>query len=398
LTGYARSLPTLGFDPAPGDVDLTRSLAQRHAQVAAEARQVLALVERMNLSGPQGQAADALRAIQGAFPPALRSTASAADTLQAAATSWANQLAQFQAEADALERQAATATAQQQALRSQQAALPPGSTILTADIQTATTTVSGINSQAAELHGRYLAAASKTAADVDEHGNLWENTEPVRKVLEAVLAPFDIVAADHWVSALKEVAGVPSEWVKGVDESIEEAVKLIKAGKSPNEQLIEAANLVERTGAKLDAWETWSPGWVRTAAGSIAGIKGLSYTLSGLGLIADAGTIVSPQNQGTLGNVDRGAASLNALLITADLVLDTLPGIGQVALAATGIYLAGDYLYQHWTPFRDVANDVGHVTIDVTDDIGHGAVKAADGVAHAADSAFHAVTSIGSLF
>ena len=388
----------LGFDPAPGDVDLTRSLAQRHAQVAAEARQVLALVERMNLSGLQGQAANALRAIQGTFPPALRSTASAADTLQAAATSWANQLAQFQAEADALEKQAATATAHQQALQNQQAALPPGSTVLTADIQTATTTVSGINSQATELHGRYLAAAGKTAADVGEHGNLWENTEPVRKVLEAVLAPFDIVAADHWVSALKEVAGVPSEWVKGVDESIGEAVKLIKAGKSPTEQLIEAANLTEKTGAKLDAWETWSPGWVKTAAGAITEIKGLSYTLSGLGLIADAGTIVSPQNQGALGLVDRGAALGNGLLITGDLVLDGLPGIGEVALAATGIYLASDYLYQHWTPFRDVANDVGHATVDVADDVGHGAVKAADGVAHTADSALHAVTSIGSLF
>ena len=43
LNAYARSLPALGFDPAPGDVDLTRNLAQRHSLVAQEARQVLAL-------------------------------------------------------------------------------------------------------------------------------------------------------------------------------------------------------------------------------------------------------------------------------------------------------------------------------------------------------------------
>jgi len=254
-------------------------------------------------------------------------------------------------------------------------------------VQAASATVNGIQSQAQELHQRYLAAASKTAEGVDEHPGLWESTEPVRKVLEAVLAPLDIVAADHWIGALKEVAGVPSEWLKEAGESVDQASKLMRAGKSPVEDLIEAANLLERTGAKLDAWEAWSPGWVRTAAGSIAEIRGLSYTLSGLGLVADAGTMISPQNKGTLGWVDRGAAGLNGGLIVADMVLTEIPVVGEVALAATGIYLAADFLYQHWTPFRDVANDVGHAT-----------VKGADEVGHAADSAWHAVTSVGSWF
>ena len=204
MNAYARSLPALGFDPAPGDVDLTRNLARQHSLVAQEARQVLALVERLNLSALQGQAADALRTVQGTFPPALRSTASAAESLQAAASSWADQLSGFQAEADALERQAAAATAQQQALQARQATLPPGTVVLTDDLQTASATVSGIHGQAQELHQRYLAAASKTAAGVEEHSGLWGDTEPVRKVLEAVLAPLDIVAADHWVSALEE--------------------------------------------------------------------------------------------------------------------------------------------------------------------------------------------------
>jgi hypothetical protein len=117
----------------------------------------------------QGRAADALRTIQGTFPPALRSTASAADSLQAAASSWANQLSGFQAEADALERQAAAAAAQQQALLAPQATLPPGTVVLTDDLQTASATVSGIHGQAQELHQRYLAAASKTAGGVEDH-------------------------------------------------------------------------------------------------------------------------------------------------------------------------------------------------------------------------------------
>jgi hypothetical protein len=398
LNAYARSRPALGFDPAPGDVSLSRNLARQYSLVAQEARQVLALVERLNLSPLQGRTADALRTLQATFPPALRSTASAADRLQAAASSWADQLSGFQAEADALERQATAAAAHQQALQTQQAALPPGSAVLTADVQAASATATAIHTQAQELHQRYLAAAGKTAAGLDEHKSAWESTEPVRKVLEAVLAPLDIVAADHWVSVLKEIAGVPSEWVKEASEPLDKASALLKQGKSAVEELIEAGYKLERAGGRLDAWEAWSPGWVKTAAGSLAEIKGLSYTLGGLGLLADAGTFISPQNQGALGNADRVVAGLNGLLITGDMVLGGLPVVGEVALAATGIYLAGDYLYQHWTPFRDVANDVGHATVNVVDDIGHNTVKQADEVGHAAVSAWHAVTSIGSLF
>jgi hypothetical protein len=398
LNTYVRSLPALGFDPAPGDVDLTRNLARQHSLAAQEARQVLALIDRLDLSSMQGMAADALRAIGANFPPALRNAASAAELLQAAASSWADQLSGFQSEADALERQAVTATAHQQALQTQHAAMPPGSVTLTDDLKTASATVDGIHKQAQELHQSYLAAASKTAAGVDEHKSLWEGTEPVRKVLEAVLAPLDIVAADHWVGALKEIAGVPSEWVKQVDEKLAAAKALIRAGKSPTEELIAGGYLAESAGGKIDAWNAFAPGWLRTAARSIAEIKGLSYTLSGLGLLADVGTVISPQNQGALGTADRLVGGVNGLLITGDLVLDGLPGIGQVAMAATGIYLAGDYLYQHWTPFRDVANDVGHATVKAADDVGHAAVKTADDIGHAADSTWHAVTSIGSLF
>ena len=388
MNSYARSLPYLGFDPAPGDIDLTRNLARQHYMVAQEARQVLAQVERLNLSPLQGRAGDALRALQATFPPALRNTASAAEALHAAASSWANQLSGFQAEADALERQAASAATQQQALLARQTTLPPGSTILTADVETAAATVTGIQQQAQELHQRYLAAASKTAAETDAHSGLWGSTEPVRTVLEAVLAPLDIVAADHWVSALEKVAGVPSEWVKQVDESIADINKLVSAGKSPTEEIIAAANLAERTGGKLDAWDAFAPGWLKAAAGSIAEIRGLSYTLSGLGLFADAGTIISPQDQGAIGLADRGVAVVNGALITADLVMAEIPGVGEVAIVATGLYLAGDFLYHHWTPFRDVANDVGHAT-----------VKAADEAGHVASSAWHSVTStIGSWF
>jgi hypothetical protein len=394
LNAYARSLPALGFDPAPGDVGLTRNLARQHSLVGQEARQVLALLERLNLSALQGRAADALRAVQGTFPPALRNAASAADSLQAAASSWADQLSAFQAEADALERQAAAATIQQQTLQARQETLPTGSLTLAGDLQAASANASGIQGRAQELHQRYLAAAGKTAAGVEDHSGLWEDTEPGRKVLEAVLAPLDIIAADHWVSVLKEIAGVPAELVDGVGEKVEEIEKLKSAGKPFTEELIEAGKLAESTGEKYDAWHAFAPDWLKTAAGSISEIRGLSYTLSGLGLAADVGTVISPQNHGALGTADRVAGISNGLLITGDLILDGLPGIGEVALAATGAYLAGDYLYQHWTPFRDVANDVGHATVRAADDVGH----AADSAWHKVTSFENTLTSIGSLF
>ena len=396
MSTYARSLPALGFDPAPGDVDLTRNLARRYHQVAQEARQALTLVEQLSLNALQGRAADALRAIQGTFPPALRNAISSAETLQAAASSWAGQLTGFQAEADALERLAANAASDQQALQAQQAMLPAGSTQLSGNLELASLTIAGIHDQARELHGRYLAAAGKTAAATGKEGSgLWDGTEPVRKVLEAVLAPLDIVAADHWVDALKEIAGVPSEWVKQVDESIADINKLMRAGKSPVEELIEAANLAEKNGANLDAWDTFAPGWLRTAAGSIAEVRGLSYTLSALGLVADAGTIISPQDQGAMGEVDRGVAVVNAGLITADLVMAGIPVVGEVALAATGMYLAGDFLYHHWTPFRNVANDIGHSAVTAVE----GDAIIAKDAGHLATSAWHSVTSaVGSWF
>jgi hypothetical protein len=394
VNAYARSLPALGFDPAPGDVGLTRNLARQHSQVAQEARQVLALLERLNLSPLQGRAADALRAVQGTFPPALRTAATAADSLQAAASSWADQLSAFQAEADALERQAAAAAVQQQTLQARQATLPAGSRALAGDLQAASASVNGIQGQAQDLHQRYLAASAKTAAGVEEHSGLWEDTEPARKVLEAVLAPLDIAAADHWVGALKEIAGVPAELVGGVSEKVEEIEKLKSAGKPFTEELIEAGKLAESTGEKYDAWQAFAPDWLKTAAGSISEIRGLSYTLSGLGLAADVGTVISPQNHGALGTADRVVGVSNGLLITGDLILDGLPGIGEVALAATGAYLAGDYLYQHWTPFRDVANDVGHATVRAADDAGH----VADSAWHKVTSFENTLTSIGSLF
>jgi hypothetical protein len=387
VSGYARALPHLGFDPAPGDVGLTRDLARRHHEVAQEVRQVLTQVDQVNLASWQGRAGQAVQALRATFPPALRSVASTADTLQEATSRWADQLSGFQAEADALERQAARAAENQQALQIRQAGLPPGSQVLSKDLEAASAAVTGIERRARDLHERYLEAAAKTAEDIKPK-NLWERTEPVRTVLEAVLAPFDIVVADHWIGLLEKAAGQPAEWVAELGEQISEIEAAMRAGKSPVDALIQAAKAAESTGGKLDAWDAFAPAWLKTAAGRLAEIKGTSYTLSGLGLVADAGTLISPQDKGAMGVADRTVAGVNGTLIVLNMTMDEIPVVGEVTLGPTGIYLAGDFLYHHFTPFHDVANEVGHATVKVT-----------DGLVHGAKSAWHSVTStIGSWF
>lgn len=216
----------------------------------------------------------------------------------------------------------------------------------------------------------------------------WEGSERVRSYIEATLAPFDIVAADHWIAMLEKAAGQPSEWIEELDGMIKEVTDLRDAGKPAADALIEAANEAESVGNKLDAWEAFAPGWLKTAAGGLAEIRGLSYTLTGLGLIADAGTIISPQDHGAMGWVDRGAAGVNGGLLVANLAMDEIPVAGEVVMVGTGVYLAGDYLYHHWTPFRNVCNDVGHATVSVVKDVGH-----------AASTGWHAATSfVGGLF
>jgi uncharacterized protein YukE len=292
------------------------------------------------------------------------------------------------------------------------------------------------------------AAAVRVNAAKSGLERMWDDTEPGRKLLEFVLAPFDIVAADHWIDLLKEMAGQPSDWLKDLDEGIAEVVALRKAGKPATEALLELGGRAERIGGMADAWDAFAPGWLKAAAGSIAEIRGLSYALTGLGLVADVSGMISPQNSGAMGIIDRVAAGSNAAamllqqglqrglikfqpatagepaaaapeealadggtavseeavteggevateaavdtgLVTLNASLDWVPVAGEVVMIGTGVYLAGTFLYKHWTPFRDVARAVGHATVRVVDDIGHG-------IEHGAESLVNDLTDWGS--
>jgi hypothetical protein len=225
-TGYARPMPALGFDPAPGEVGSTAALARRYAEMAAEIAAVQTQVADIDLARWKGKAAGAARARQAALVQALGQAAATMTSLGGAATRWSPLLATYQAEADALERQAVAEQANHQYLATRAPQVPQ----LTSDLAESATSLAAMRSQAEQLHQEYLA--------------------------------------------------------------------------------------------------------------------------------------------------------------TADLVMDAIPGVGEVAIAATGLYLAGDFLYHHRTALHDVANDIGHATVTAADDIGHGAA-----------SAWHSITSsVGSWF
>jgi hypothetical protein len=141
------------------------------------------------------------------------------------------------------------------------------------------------------------------------------------------------------------------------------------------------------------AWYAFAPRSLSKAADSLSGVRGASTALGVIGILGDVNDILSPQDRGAMGWVDRGVAATNAGFLTADLVgadlvMDAIPGVGEVAIAVTGLYLAGDFLYHHRTALHDVADDIGHATVTATDDIGHRAA-----------STWHSITSsVGSWF
>ena len=401
-SGYARSMPALGFDPAPGDVASLNNLARQYTQVAAEVTAVHDQVVGIDLVPWKGRAGDAVRARQMVLAQALAVAADGATKLGAAASRWSPRLSDFQAEADILERQAAGVQATRQYLATRAPAVPA----LNGDLAQSETALSAIHTKAEQLHREYLSTAAGIMNEFDLTA-WWDSTEDIRKYPEGVIAFFDMMTADHWLATLERLAAVPSEWVKKFGDAVSEASEAMAAGKSPEETtelLLKAASLGEATGGKVDAWYAFAPRWLGKAADGLSAVSGASTALGVLGILGDATDMISPQNKGTLGWVDRGVAATNAGFLTADLVgadlvMDAIPGVGEVAIAVTGLYLAGDFLYQHWTPFRDAANDVEHAAVAAVKGTEHATAAAATDIGHAASSAWHSVTSsVGSWF
>ena len=116
-----------------------------------------------------------------------------------------------------------------------------------------------------------------------------------------------------------------------------------------------------------------------------------SRFMAGAAVVSDVATIIKPDDDGTAGWVDRsmaganGVVSLDAVaggagtdalggaLGIVDVSSGWIPVAGQVVLAGTALYLAGDWAYNNVKFFHDGIDDTGHGLADVGGGIAHGA-------------------------
>ena len=201
---------------------------------------------------------------------------------------------------------------------------------------------------------------------------------------DAVLGGYLAAAADGRKSAelAEEFAkDLPELMSENFGEFVEPWMSALSKGEATEAELAgalrEFTSDYQAIGALNTAWEVGG----KAAAASGGLLKGVAAGSDLLAIGGDIYTEIKPEDSGTMAVVDRSVAGVNAAAAGLDggyaiagLIAGTtfeVPVVGQVALVGTGLYLAGDYLYHHWTPFRDVANDVGHTVASTAKDAWH---------------------------
>jgi hypothetical protein len=173
--------PNLGFDPCPGDLSGYQALAAYASRSAAMLTDAARTLASAGSDQWRGQAADAFRAhVQSDVLPLAGKAAGSVGQAAAALHEWAVTLAALQDEARALDRQAAPCQVQlTTALRAAglpATAQPPYAAKLTtaqqAQVDAATTALTGITARAGELHAAYLTAAARAGGQLQEAGSM----------------------------------------------------------------------------------------------------------------------------------------------------------------------------------------------------------------------------------
>lgn len=248
-----------------------------------------------------------------------------------------------------------------------------------------------VSAAAQQVAGDQAAAQVRTASG--ELADLFGPNGLVRSWTERVHVPWDSLAGDAVLGHYLAVAADGQENVKLADEFADDLPELmsgkfadlveplmagLRSGEVTETQLAGALRVFT---ADYEAIGGWNRAIKAAGAAASAGsglLRGVGAGSDALAVVGDVYTEIKPEDTGVLGGVDRGAAAVNAVAASVDgtyavaaLVAGTtaeVPVVGEVALVGTGVYLGADYLYHHWTPFRDVANDIGHtVTSGATD-------------------------------
>jgi hypothetical protein len=180
------TFPALGFDPAPGDVSLTRGLARQLGGIASELRTTVSDIDRMSCGDWKGKASVAFADhVAHDVEPLLIKARDSFDKASHALADWANLLEGFQHEARSLEREAAAkqadlATARHTATTAAHTAAASAATAADTAaahkahqaLTEANAAVSGVHQRAQELHDRYNQAAKRIGGRLDKAGDI----------------------------------------------------------------------------------------------------------------------------------------------------------------------------------------------------------------------------------
>jgi hypothetical protein len=139
-------------------------------------------------------------------------------------------------------------------------------------------------------------------------------------------------------------------------------------------------------------------------------LAGASHVLSVLGVAGDAWVLVDPGVENpTEANVLRGTAAANmvgigavelggeaAAMLGLDAAVGWVPVAGQVVVVATGLILAGDWVYHNWDTVKQWGGDVSNfVTDTVPDALGDAADAVGDFAGDTADAVGDAASTVG---
>ncbi|GAA2024693.1 hypothetical protein GCM10009839_23200 [Catenulispora yoronensis] len=209
-----RSLPALGFDPAPGDVGGTRDLGRALGGMGTELGTILSSIDGADRGSWQGQTAIAfMDHLNSDLKPAVQKCHDSFTQASSLLYRWADQLDGFQAEADRLEHEAegkksavasAKTTAYGPSGTPHPTPAPAGSPEAAQDVKNqkalsdAQDAMGDVLRRAHDLHDRYLAAA-RTIADQLHHAGQLAPDKPglFDSIVDGIGDAFK--GAWHWV-------------------------------------------------------------------------------------------------------------------------------------------------------------------------------------------------------
>ncbi|AEW94922.1 MULTISPECIES: putative T7SS-secreted protein [Streptomycetaceae] len=357
----ARSFPALGFDPTPGDVDETRTLAKQLSNIATDLTTTYNEISRVDCTAWHGKAATAFsnhvsHDVQPLIGKAKDSFSGAADAL----ADWAVRLAAFQHRADDLERRAA---AKQQDVTSTGNALnalkgdssggdhpDPAAKKKQDDLKdshkSAQHALDSLRQEAEDLHGEYRREAVRIGHRLQKAGHIApEKPGLLHSIAHGVEEAWD--ATKDWVKEHADLIKVISDFVSDLSGVLGmlaiitapfEPLGAIFAGAAVATSAIAlVGHLVAKAGGA-------NVGWMSIGFDALGAIPGIGVFSKGVKVVDGA---VAAGRAGELGNGFRGVTTIgrNIVGLGGDAVSAAkefkLPSLGMRFLEGKSIALGG---------------------------------------------------------